>query len=102
MTTNRLIGFIALLTACTAHADDGGISFWLPGQFGTLAAAPTAPGWSLPLVYYHVNASDGGSKPFPRGGRTTLGLDAKADLLFASPTYTFAEPLLGLKQRSRW
>lgn len=44
MTTNRLIGFIALLTACTAHADDGGISFWLPGQFGTLAAAPTAPG----------------------------------------------------------
>ena len=95
MTTNRLIGFIALLTACTAHADDGGISFWLPGQFGTLAAAPTAPGWSLPLVYYHVNASDGGSKPFPRGGRTTLGLDAKADLLFASPTYTFAEPLLG-------
>lgn len=93
--TKQLMGLMALVPAFAALADDGGISFWLPGQFGTLAAAPTTPGWSLPLVYYHVNASDGGSKPFPRGGRTTLGLDAKADLLFASPTYTFAEPLLG-------
>lgn len=91
----HLLGLIALLPAMTAVADDGGISFWLPGQFGALAAAPTEPGWSLPLIYYHVSASDDGNKASPRGGRTTLGLDATADLLFASPTYTFAEPLLG-------
>lgn len=91
----QLLGLMALLPAMTAVADDGGISFWLPGQFGALAAAPTEPGWSLPLIYYHVSASDDGNKASPRGGRTTLGLDATADLLFASPTYTFAEPLLG-------
>ncbi|PWK33567.1 transporter [Pseudomonas sp. B21-040] len=90
-----VLGLAVFLPAMLAQADDGGISFWLPGQFGALAAAPTKPGWSLPLIYYHVSASDDKNNAIPRGGRTTFGLDAKADLLFASPTYTFAEPLLG-------
>lgn len=90
-----LSGFLVVLSTLNAYADDGGISFWLPGQFGTLAAAPAEPGWSLPFAYYHVNTSDSGNKPFPRSGRTTFGLDAEADLLFASPTYTFAQPVLG-------
>jgi hypothetical protein len=90
-----VLGLIALLPLALAHADDGGISFWLPGQFGALAAAPVTPGWSLPLIYYHVKASDNKNKAFPRGGRTVVGLDAEADLLFASPTYTFETPVLG-------
>lgn len=93
--TTRVLSLLTLLPIAMAQADDGGISFWLPGQFGALAAAPTTPGWSLPLVYYHVNASDGRHSATPRGGRTVVGLDAKADLLFASPTYTFATPVLG-------
>ncbi|RJG11068.1 phenol degradation protein [Pseudomonas cavernicola] len=88
-----------LVTACSplVLADEGGISFWLPGQFGALAAVPTKPGWSLPVIYYHVSADESADKAFPRGGRgrVTAGVDAKADLLFAGPTYTFAEPLLG-------
>ena len=97
MTVNtRILPALAIvLASMPALADDGGISFWLPGQFGALAAVPTTPGWSLPLIYYHVSASDDRNKAAPRGGRTTFGLDASADLLFASPTYTFAEPLLG-------
>jgi hypothetical protein len=96
ITTKRhALGFVALLPAILAQADDGGISFWLPGQFGALAAAPTEPGWSMPLIYYHVSAKDDANKGVPRGGRTTFGLDATADLLFAFPSYTFAEPLLG-------
>ncbi|MGY2338555.1 SphA family protein [Pseudomonas sp. SDO5532_S415] len=94
-TKRHLLGLATLLPAVLAQADDGGISFWLPGQFGALAAAPTEPGWSLPLIYYHLSAEDDANKGIPRGGRTTFGLDAKADLLFAFPTYTFAEPLLG-------
>jgi hypothetical protein len=35
----------------TAHADEGGISFWLPGTFGSLAAAPQQPGWSTAVTY---------------------------------------------------
>ena len=94
-TKTRVLGLIALLPIALAHADDGGISFWLPGQFGALAAAPVTPGWSLPLIYYHVSASDNKNAVVPRGGRTVVGLDAKADLLFASPTYTFETPVLG-------
>jgi len=26
-----------------ARADEGGVSFWLPGQFGSLAAVPPGP-----------------------------------------------------------
>ncbi len=85
----------SLFSAAVAYADDGGISFWLPGQFGALAAAPTAPGWSLPVIYYHVSASDDKNATSARAGRTVVGLDAEADLLFVSPTYTFATPVLG-------
>lgn len=91
----RVLGLAVLFPAMFVQADDGGISFWLPGQFGALAAVPTAPGLSLPFMYYHAKASEGASKPFPRGGRTTLGVDATADLLFGGPSYTFSNPLLG-------
>jgi hypothetical protein len=37
-----------LITAPTlAAADEGGVSFWLPGLFGSLAAVPQQPGFSL-------------------------------------------------------
>jgi hypothetical protein len=78
-----------------ALADEGGVSFWLPGQFGSLAAVPLEPGWSLPLVYYHTSSDAGGSKDFAIGGKVTAGLDVRADLLFAVPTYAFADPVLG-------
>ena len=30
----------------TAIADESGVSFWVPGFFGSLAATPQVPGWS--------------------------------------------------------
>jgi hypothetical protein len=30
-----------------SFADENGISFWLPGLFGSLAAVPQQPGWAL-------------------------------------------------------
>jgi hypothetical protein len=42
-----------------ALADEGGVSFWVPGFFGSLAAAPQQPGWSLATVYYHTSVSAG-------------------------------------------
>ena len=44
-----------------AKADEGGVSFWLPGQFGSLAAAPQTPGWSFASIYYHTSVSAGGA-----------------------------------------
>src|SRR5919108_685610 len=30
-----------------AYADEGGVSYWLPGRFSSLAATPQVPGWSM-------------------------------------------------------
>src|SRR6476619_7005363 len=43
----------------STRADEGGVSFWLPGFFGSLAAAPQQPGWSLTSIYYHTSVSAG-------------------------------------------
>jgi hypothetical protein len=83
------------VAASMAIADEGGVSFWLPGQFGSLAAVPGESGWSLPVFYYHGSADAGGDRNFAIGGRITAGVDATADLLFVVPTYTFATPILG-------
>lgn len=39
--------------AICADADEAGISFWVPGTYGALAAAPLPQGFSLAEVYYH-------------------------------------------------
>ena len=42
-----------------ASADEGGVSFWIPGLFGSLAATPQQPGWALANIYYHTSVSAG-------------------------------------------
>ena len=76
-------------------ADEGGVSVWLPGQFGSFAAVQSEPGWSLPIVYYHASADADRSKNFEVGGQTTAGLNVRSDLMFIIPTYTFTTPVWG-------
>jgi hypothetical protein len=87
-------------------ADESGVSFWLPGQVDSLPAVPGVPGWSMAEVYYHTTVSAFGAVAAAREiqiGRfsPTVNVDfnarlnAQADLLFLSPTYTFATPVLG-------
>ena len=89
-----------------ARADEGGVSFWVPGFFGSLAATPQQPGFSLALIYYHTSVSAGGDVAFARqvnrghitanfNGNVNANLDAKVDLGLAAPTYVFAERFLG-------
>jgi DNA repair protein RadD len=42
-----------------ASADEAGVSFWLQGQFGSFAAAPSNPGWSFESTFYHATAAAG-------------------------------------------
>ena len=91
----QMVAVAALLVGSAARADEGGVSFWLPGQFSSFAAVPGEPGWSVPTIYFHEHASAGGEKNFIIGGNLTAGVDAKADLLFFFPTYTFKEPVSG-------
>jgi hypothetical protein len=89
-----------------SFADEGGVSFWLTGQFGSLAAVPQQPGWSIASIFYHTSVS--GSREvaaareitinkFKRTVNVNLNLDlkARADLVFLSPSYVFASPVLG-------
>jgi hypothetical protein len=57
-TAGLLIGAIAL-TPRASLADEGGVSFWLPGTFGSLAPVPGQPGWSFATIGYNTNVSAG-------------------------------------------
>jgi hypothetical protein len=83
------------LVASPGWADEGGVSFWLPGLFGSFAAVPGEPGFQIPVIYYHASDSASSSKSFIVGGNLTAGIDAKADSVFFDPVYTFKEAVLG-------
>jgi hypothetical protein len=100
---STLIGALCVLAIVSsprlAHADSGGVSFWLPGTFGSLAAAPVTPGWSWASIYLHLKQSAGGGVNFVTSngirGSVVAGLNARADALVEGVTYTFPSPLLG-------
>jgi len=82
-----------------ALADAAGLSFWLPGTFGSLAAAPVTPGWSWAQIYLHLDQRAGGGTNFVTSngipGSVVAGLNARADALVEGVTYTFASPVFG-------
>jgi hypothetical protein len=91
-----------------ALADEGGVSFWIPGLFGSLAATPQQPGWSLATIDYHTSVSAGAniglSREFELGrvpanvnvnANLNLHVNGTGDLGFVLPSYVFATPVLG-------
>ena len=102
----RALGITGLVGALTlpffsqsAWADAGGVSFWLPGIFGSLAAAPVTPGWTYSTVYLHLQANAGASQNFVASngarGSVVAGINAHADALVQGITYTSPMPVLG-------
>jgi hypothetical protein len=94
------------LMPTVASADEGGVSFWLPGTFGSLAATPQQPGWSAAAIYYHTSVSAGGDVARAREIETgripvnltatlNANLNANVDLGLLNATYVFATPVLG-------
>jgi hypothetical protein len=79
----------------TVLADEGGVGFWLPGQFGSLAAVHSAPGWAFPVIYTHPSATAGAGTSFRRGAEITAGLVTRSDLVQITPTYTFSSSVAG-------
>src|SRR5262245_28103148 len=93
-------------TATMALADEDGVSFWIPGFFGSLAAAPQQPGWSLTSMLYNTNVSASGNAAVAReitigrfDPKINISVDAQvhadATIGFLAPSYTFATPFLG-------
>jgi len=102
-------GFVATLVAMApqpSHAVEGGVSYWVPGFFGSLAATPQQPGFAFATVFYHPSVDAGADVAFARQvtrgrlnanftGNLNIDLNGRADLVLLAPGYTFAEPLLG-------
>ena len=96
-----------------SRADESGISFWLPGQYGSLAAVPQTPGWALGTIYYHTSVTASGAAATAREiqvGRFSptvnvnlnLNLSGQADLVFLAPSYTFAHRFWAGNSPSAW
>ena len=108
-TSVTMLASAAIAAAFFPHvsrADESGISFWLPGLYGSLSVTPTTPGWSVATIYYHTSVNAAGAAAasrvaqvngIPRNVNVSLSvsLSGQADLQFIAPTYTFAEPVLG-------
>src|SRR6516165_11860391 len=103
-----VVGLIAIQDAMqgSARADEDGVSFWIPGFFGSLAATPQQPGWSLISILYNTNVSASGNAAVAR--EITIGqfnpkininvnanVHANFTVGFVAPSYTFATPFLG-------
>ncbi len=86
---------VATLSSEGADADESGVSFWLPGIFGSFAAVPLQPGMSFSTTNYYASVSGGKSTDFQIGGRVVAGLDARADLDYSTLAYAFPTPVLG-------
>ncbi len=89
-----------------ARADEDGVSFWIPGFFGSLAATPQQPGWSFAAINYYTNVSASGNAAVSReitigqfnpavNASVSANVAAKVDVGIFAPTYVFATPFLG-------
>ena len=87
-------------------ADENGISFWIPGLFGSLAAVPQQPGWSIAIINYYDSVGAGASVSTSR--EITIGrlnptvnininanVNANIDVVLVNPGYAFATPVFG-------
>ncbi len=102
--TTVALGILAAPTVSVA--DENGISFWLPGLFGSLAAVPQQPGWALTVMNYYDSVGAGGNVAAAREisiGRfnatvnvnLNVNLSANIDIVLVNPSYVFATPVLG-------
>ena len=90
-----IVAAVTLASGDGARADEGGVAFWLSGQYASFAAVPQEPGWYLPTMFYFYTGDASGSKSFPRGATISAGLDTHAPLLFIAPTFVPDVKLLG-------
>jgi hypothetical protein len=85
----------ATLAASPAAADESGVSFWLPGIFGSLSSVPLQPGMSFSTTNYYTSVSGGKSTDFQIGGRVVAGVNGRADVQYSTLAYAFPTPVLG-------
>jgi hypothetical protein len=106
-TSAALLSLIAALCFTNAaRADEGGVSFWIPGLFGSLAAAPQVPGWAIAAINYYDAVHGAGNIAAARevtinrfnatvNVNLNATLRAHPDIILVNPSYVFATPVFG-------
>jgi hypothetical protein len=90
----------------TSFADEDGISFWIPGFFGSLAAVPQKPGWWVTSFNYFDSVSASGNVAaaheitigkFSPTVNINLNVNVKAtiDIAVVDAGYVFDKPVFG-------
>jgi hypothetical protein len=96
----------AISLPVVSFADENGVSFWLLGLFGSLAAVPQQPGWAFTAINYFTPVTASGAVAASR--EITIGkfsptvnvnlnvnLNTKFETVILNPNYVFATPILG-------
>ena len=103
----QIAGAVVVSIATSSRADEGGVSFWVPGFIASLAATPQVPGFSFANILYYSQVSAGGNVAFAKqvaagnikvnfNGNLNANVHGSAEPLYlAIPGYTFATPVLG-------
>ena len=98
---------VVVSIATSSRADEGGVSFWVPGFIASLAATPQVPGFSFANILYYSQVSAGGNVAFAKqvaagnikvnfNGNLNANVHGSAEPLYlAIPGCTFATPVLG-------
>lgn len=96
-TTVLSLAALSATVTTSARADQGGVSFWLPGQYGSFAAIAPSPGFSLPMQSYCYSGSAGDDKALDRGGELSFGLETDFCAQFFAPTWTLDTMVFGAR-----
>jgi len=96
----------AIVLPTVSFADEDGVSFWLPGIYGSLAAVPQQPGFTFTAINYFDSVSGSGSMAAAR--EITIGklnptvnvslnatVTSKVDVVLPYLNYVFATPVFG-------
>jgi hypothetical protein len=94
-TTTFLACTLTLVSGSTVRADEGGTSFWLPGQYASFAGVSPPPGWSIPTELYYYSGSAPDSSSAAQGAAVASGTRSQSWQLSLSPTYAPATTVLG-------
>jgi hypothetical protein len=85
-----------LCWGAVARADQGGVSFWVPGIHASMAAVPPDPGFSMPSTLYFYSGKAESSRNFAIGGLIATGVEVKDfEGVFLAPTWVPEEPVAG-------
>lgn len=86
---------IISLLPSLVYADEGGVPFWMSGQYASMAAVPMATGWTIVAMPYSYSGNADRSKTFQHGKSLNAGVSTRESLVLIQLGYVGEEKILG-------